>query len=654
MITPEEMVVSNLVLPLIKDIILPKINMVFKSYNRPKVKPEYIYQKFSDYLTQRYEKYLLLDTLVFPNKQTLLKKLYEPLTLICRTSQDKSIEIKIDDYPRELLEEYYRIIIEDTAGMGKSTIIKKLFLSIIDDSAGIPILIELRKINNTNDIFFELHSQISPIGDKIDDDILLDLIRDGQFIFMFDGFDEIPLSNRDYVIKELHKFIEKANNNYFIITSRPEDSLASFGDFQKFNVKPLCEAAAFNLIKKYDFYSYKSIANELINILRDQQNSSIKEFMANPFLVSLLYKSFEYKKDIPIKKSQFYSQIYDALFETHDLSKEGYLKREKHSNLHIDDFERVLRYLGYFTAIENKVEYDKNYIISLIDKLKKHFSDLTFKASDYLKDLIETVPLFRKDGPYYKWSHKSLQDYFAAKFIWIDAKDNQIKILEKIYNDIDNERFYNLLDIYYELDIKSFNFTILNWLLTDFKKYADDNYREYISIPEELVKQRIEYTFNKTITIVISKEIDYKYFTSNGDQKEANEIGDYYDKKVFHKYHSIYYYYPDNQRYIIMVYFNTIKNRSTIIRLLETKKSEIIKDKQNKRNISELKILQEDNSYLIDFDPGNILNESEIYEYVNKLLISNAHVIDYEKGLNKFIQIEEDKQNNIENDLLNW
>src|SRR5690606_6632547 len=243
----------------------------------------------------------------------------------------------------------------------------------------------------------------------------------------------------------LHKFIEKANHNYFLITSRPEDSLASFGDFQKFSVNPLKKGEAYSLLSKYDTYSYHSISKNLIKQLNDNPDDSLQEYLSNPFLVSLLYKSYEFKKDIPVKKSQFYQQVYDALFETHDLSKEGYLKRDKYSNLHIDDFERVLRHIGYFTSIENKVEYDKNTIIKFIDKAKKHLSDLNFRSSDFLKDLIKTVPIFKKEGNYFKWGHKSLQDYFAAKFIWIDSKESQLPILEKIYKDPKVKRFHNLL-----------------------------------------------------------------------------------------------------------------------------------------------------------------------------------------------------------------
>ncbi|MFB9862215.1 NACHT domain-containing protein [Rufibacter immobilis] len=185
--------------------------------------------RFSKYLLKRYEKFLIIDTLVFPNKQTLFKSLYEPLTLLVEPIFDEDGEgILIDGYPMDLLPNYGRVIIEDTAGMGKSTIMRKLFLSIVEDKVGIPILIELRQLKNNNDIINEIKKQVSPIGLIFDDSLIYSLINEGGFIFLFDGFDEIPLANKEFVISELHSFIEKANYNNFLISSRPEDSLYSF------------------------------------------------------------------------------------------------------------------------------------------------------------------------------------------------------------------------------------------------------------------------------------------------------------------------------------------------------------------------------------------------------------------------------------------
>ena len=262
-----EVSLANLILPLVKDLVLPKIESTIQKYSLKNINSNKVENSFDEYLSRRYQKFLIIDTLTFPNKQTFLNDLYEPLTIKGDEGNEENLEIRIDKYPDELLPKYQKIIIEDTAGMGKSTISKKLFTSIVEQQAGIPVLIELSQISNKNSILKEIQCQLSPIGRKISQDFILKLINEGEFIFLFDGFDEIALNNRDYAIREVHNFVEKASVNYFLITSRPEDSLVSFGDFQKFSVKPLDEYEAFSLLRRYDTYGYKAIAEKFAQAL---------------------------------------------------------------------------------------------------------------------------------------------------------------------------------------------------------------------------------------------------------------------------------------------------------------------------------------------------------------------------------------------------
>ncbi|EDP98346.1 NACHT domain-containing protein [Kordia algicida OT-1] len=287
-----ESVLDNLILPIVKDIALPKIQALFRKYEIKNIKENGVEEQLQDYLERRYTKFLTIDTLVFANKQTLLEVLYQPLTISCREGiTNEEIHIKIDSYPENLLPNFARVIIEDAAGMGKSTITKKLFQSIIQEKAGIPVLIELSQIKKKNSILKEIQNQMSSIGKKINQDVILKLINEGDFIFLFDGFDEIALNDRDFTIKELHSFIEKAGDNYFLITSRPETSLASFGGFQKFHVNSLKNEEAYELLEKYDTYGHHKIAESLIEKLK-ASDDSLQEYLSNPFLVSLLYKSY--------------------------------------------------------------------------------------------------------------------------------------------------------------------------------------------------------------------------------------------------------------------------------------------------------------------------------------------------------------------------
>ncbi|SFS49618.1 hypothetical protein [Paenibacillus sp. 453mf] len=106
---------------------------------------------------------------------------------------------------------------------------------------------------------------------KINDgEVLLNLIKEGGFVFLFDGYDEIPLQIKDKVTTQLIEFIS-ANNIYFL-SSRPDVALSSFGDFQIMVIKQLKPQESYSLLRKYDYKSKVKIAQPLIEKLRKSLN----------------------------------------------------------------------------------------------------------------------------------------------------------------------------------------------------------------------------------------------------------------------------------------------------------------------------------------------------------------------------------------------
>lgn len=162
----------------------PKLQEVSESLQLTRKNIQHIYEnKFNEYLTRAYEKYSIMNTIVFHNQQKLLKDLYIPLTLV----NSKNECFTINNYDKDFLPNYLRVLITDTAGMGKSTILKKMFLSIIDEGVGIPVLIELRRISREKDIVREIMEQLNSIDKEADRELILNLIKKGDFIFFLMG-----------------------------------------------------------------------------------------------------------------------------------------------------------------------------------------------------------------------------------------------------------------------------------------------------------------------------------------------------------------------------------------------------------------------------------------------------------------------------------
>lgn len=417
--------------------------------------------RFVDYISIQAERHSRLNTIVFGHKKSIAD-LYIPLTLVStRSSEDRRehIEILIDRFHTKLLPTENRILITDTAGMGKSTLSKFLFLQSLKSAYAIPIFLELRHLSSQNTILSVIQKQLnsSPVsGDepKFSKRQVEKIFKKGGLIIFLDGYDEVPFKDREVVTKDIKDFLEKYPENIYIITSRPESGLLAFPSFKQYGIRPLRKEESFSLIHKYDQGGGR--AEQLISKLTGRDFLAVQEFLKNPLLTSLLYRSFEYKQNIPIKKHIFYRQVFDALFDWHDASKDGYNTREKKSGLDIDTFHRVLRIIGFVSVMKGEIEGDTDTMLAWIRKARAVCSTATFSESDFLDDLIRAVPVFVKDGDYYRWSHKSLAEYFAAQYICTEGKAQQAEVLTAFMSSGQMARFSNVLDQIYDVDVVAF------------------------------------------------------------------------------------------------------------------------------------------------------------------------------------------------------
>ncbi|HCD5850071.1 TPA: hypothetical protein NDS87_005138, partial [Enterobacter cloacae] len=139
--------------------------------------------------------------------------------------------------------------------------------------------------------------------------------------------------------------------------------------------------------------------------------------------VSLLFCSYKFKPVIPRRKDLFYSQVFEALFETHDLSKETGYVRKKQSGLDITEFYILLRRLAFWCLKNNgRLEFTRSEFEMVMLEISSNLKGITFKPSSFINDLIYAVPIFVKEGALFRWAHKSLMEYFCAEFICIEVK----------------------------------------------------------------------------------------------------------------------------------------------------------------------------------------------------------------------------------------
>ena len=577
---------------------------------------------FENYHNRLQEELSNISVLAVPNSLFKLKDIYVTQSLKKKELFESEKEvIKINRFPEKLIKRYNKILITDTAGMGKSTILKYMFLDLIENKingVGIPIFIELNRLNKNNTILNEIHEELK-LTKEIEKDLLLNYIQKGGFIFFLDGYDEISTADRIEVSKDIQDFISRiGTENYFIMTSRPEESLAYFRDFQSFIIQPLTKKEAFELLTKYDTSKQKKISKELIKELNTGIYECIDEYLENPLLASLLYTSFNFKAEIPLKKHQFYRQVFEALYSNHKLA-QNQKPHEKHSKLDIDDFDRVLRYVGFDCLFRIGVQFDKDTILNSISMAKDFCGNMEFKESDLLNDLLISVPLFTRDGTGYKWAHKSLMEYFAARFIYCDAKENQDGILSEIYNSDHISKYINMLDLYYDIDPKGFSKNItLPFCDSYLKFYSKCKSQAPSNISDDLVNHRISLLFLGKYAFAISLKKKMKPELTKIFKENKLEEDCLYGKV--------------NGKFIFMDYlFNYKINVLKRLFVIKNVKIFYFKERQisENRDLIIINSIKQNKAFVVDLKTGD--NNDITYAAINEMFSFDIFIPDYQE-----------------------
>jgi predicted NACHT family NTPase len=635
---PAKKIFANHIQPLLKN----KIGNYFKTKNALN-----IFEKQTiEYLARLGGQCSVMSTIAFQNTPKRLDDLYIPLNI---RSTDRSEQITICD-DVEIFKSHKRLLITDAAGMGKSTLSKKIVLNTLNKSEIIPVFIELRKLKD-----IPISEQVKDhlgINKSVDKKILHEL----PLVYIFDGLDEVPNDLKKNSVKLLKDFSEEFKEANILITSRHETFLSEFYNFQHYSITPLDIEEAFDLIRKCD--PEGSISEPLIKGIMENDESSIHDFLSTPLYVSLLFCSYRYKTVIPQKKNIFYSQVYDALFESHDLSKEATYVRQKNSSLDSTDFHSVLRRLGFWCLKNNgKIEFQKDELeIVINDILAQMKSIKKISASSFSKDLTTTVPLFVREGSIVRWSHKSLMEYFAAMFICNDTKGKQCELLLKLFHSESSASYTNIFELCADIDYTSFRSSILKEILVDFLEYRQNKYTEINNkkISRTSINTRASLNFSTASSFIILEEFNHENFEwyDNTNQQNFIKNSTRSDKSKYGKPEASVHHRDQGYTYYISSYNDALR----LLRIIENRKPELfIKTKYNTQKLNSAiakSSLKPNKFYTINDNPKNPINSSTNFDTTTQILLAeNRIAIDVDAAEAELQLIELDQSNGI-NSLL--
>lgn len=442
-----------------------------------------------EYLQSQSEKYYFTTTFIH-RTEVRFHEIYYPLT-----ASYKELTTTFKDL-KTVLEDYSNITLVGSAGSGKTTLMKFIFLNAIKSSFKVPLLIELRNLNQYNGDFEKLISEkILKTNIKPSEVILKRALRDGKFIFLLDGYDEIFSSKKQDLNRQIELFIDAYPLNNCIITTRPGSGIEGFSRFKDFKVDPLTDKQVEGFIDK--IVKVDERKNRILNVVKDKANTPYLEYLRNPLLLSMFIIAFENHPEIPARKSSFYRNVFDTLYSKHDGITKNSFPREKITKFDRDQFEKILNIFCYLTLINGNYSFTHELLTDVLKQVLKSTGYIA-KTDDLIYDLQTTISILIQDGFEFFFPHRSMQEYFAAQFLSILPSESKAKAYRNLSEALiksSTDYSFNLWSISLELDESSFKtFFLIPQLKKLDKKLDIINDKELLIKFFELMNTRLYYT----------------------------------------------------------------------------------------------------------------------------------------------------------------
>lgn len=449
------------------------------------------------------EKYLKIRTLAFPEKLVSIKDIYHPLKVYF---PDRDVTHVVDDKQLFFLDKL--VVVVGVAGQGKTTTIRKLIYKELykGEEGKIPVMISMREINWNEkelDIFKVVSRGLREIGININHAAIEACMVKKSFLLCFDGFDEVPLSQRQSALRMLIKGYTYTRNP-LIVTSRPNTEITTeMGNTEIVKLKNLESDDVVKIITKN-----KNLDNSYKELLirSYEENTEIKGVIVTPILVDIFTVVYGRVQITPKNIVEFYEELYYGLTDKHDRFKQ--LERDKKCKLNNLNLLKVLVRVSFHTSISldsHSFSHPKGIEIfrESLDKL-----DYQDDPRHVLQDVVDRTSLIINDGDQYSFLHKSIMEFYSAKFIATRSYDAK-KEIYKYISDNYNYKFENVLRFLKELDPCCF--------YEYFVIYQVESSGLLDCFELEKIQKNIAIFMGFPLSIIYEKSNDYKHVRINDD-----------------------------------------------------------------------------------------------------------------------------------------
>lgn len=452
------------------------------------------FRNFEDYLERTHRTCCFVKTIISKDKPTAIDSIYVKTTFRCLKERIG------DDELIQRVRDRQRVVVSGFGGIGKTIFCKYLWKTVYDNPNGrLPIYFELRNINDitTQSLVNFIRLSLTAVDRPVSEADFHEMMQSGRFVFIFDGFDEIPDRFRLDIQSQILSMAQLYSDCCFVVSSRADDRFGSWLEFHTYNAVEFNKEQSKEVIQKIDFD--KDVKKEFILEILEKRYEDYKTLFSTPLLTLMMLMTYLQIKYVPDSRHVFFRYAFQTLYTLHDASKQGF-QRRRFVEMGESDFIHVFALFCLISYADGEHSFEKTQIIEYFEKVKKRVK-INYDSEMFLKECVESVNLIYKDGDQYSFLHRSFQEYFCAYAVTHYYPDKITEVIERLPTSRSDSVFSMMYSINPDVISRMYilpKFNTIQKTLLDISRLMD---------PLEIIS-----AFQAKLVVVFSLDVKSSYF----------------------------------------------------------------------------------------------------------------------------------------------
>ncbi len=323
------------------------------------------------------------------------------------------------------------VVIQGTAGQGKSIFLRYLCSRQLLQGHRIPLFQELRRLKQDESLLSALLQRMRMLGFPPDLELFEFLAGEAKLVLLLDGFDEVESTRRRTLVTEIEELAGLYPKMQIIVATRPDMEIIYSRHFAMSSMAYIQRDEVNGVI--FTITKGGELADLLIDALA-RSSGEVMTVLLTPLMITLLIFTYQARRVVPERFSEFYEQLFSILINRHDISKLG-LNRDRRCDLSDERMEAVFDALCFLMRKRGLINPTRQALLEVV----RHAIIATGEkcgADRYLDDVVRVTNLVLRDGEQYSFIHKSIQEFHSASYIKkIDDEKRSMQFYSEMRND---------------------------------------------------------------------------------------------------------------------------------------------------------------------------------------------------------------------------